>query len=113
MNITKDLTYEDEQSIGYRYNLIILDKRMAYLNIIYNCNNNESIITDFTSIETNKGYGSIILDYVIIETKKLKIKVIFLDDMSDRYRNLHNVYKKFGFNYLYDFGPEMKLILDS
>lgn len=112
MNITKDLTYEDEMSMGYRYNLIIENKCLSYLNIIYNCNDNESTITDFTSIETNKGYGSILLDYVIIEAKKIKIKVILLDDMSKRYRNLHNVYKKFGFKYLNDFGPEMKLTLD-
>lgn len=113
MDITKDLTYEDEMSIGYRYNLINESRRLAYLNIIYNRNDDESTITDFTSTETNKGYGSILLDYVIMEAKKIKIKVVFLDDMSNQYRNLHNIYKKFGFKYLHDFGPEMKLTLDS
>ena len=48
-----------------------------------------------------------------MEAKKIKIKVVFLDDMSDQYRNLHNIYKKFGFKYLHDFGPEMKLTLNS
>ena len=85
---------------------------MAYLNIIYNCNDNESTITDFSSTESNKGYGSILLDYVITEAKKIKMGVILLDDMSKQYRNLHNIYKKFGFKYLDDFGPEMKLTLD-
>ena len=112
MNITKELTYSDEISIGNRYNLICANKRIAYLNIIINYVDNESTITDFSCTESNKGHGSILLNYVIKEVKKLKIDVILLDDMSKQYRKLHNIYTKFGFNYLHDFGPEMKLTLD-
>lgn len=112
MIITKELTYDDEFSIGYRYNLINENAKLAYLNIIINHNDFSSIITDFSCININKGHGSILLNFVIGEMKKIQIKNITLDDMSNRYRNPHNIYLKFGFKYLYDFGPEMELLLD-
>jgi len=108
--ITKEITYNDEKCIGYRYNLMSPDVKLAYLNIIIDYHEKSSIITDFSCINTNKGSGSILLNFVIGElTKfnKIEIKNITLDDMSNRYRNLHNIYLKFGFNYIYESGPEM------
>ena len=112
MIITREITYDYEKCIGYRYNLMSPDIKLAYLNIIIDYNDNSSIITDFSCINTNKGSGSILLNFVIREMTKIQIKNITLDDMSNRYRQSHNIYLKFGFSYLYEFGPEMELLLD-
>jgi hypothetical protein len=114
MNITSDITYEDEESIGYIYNLMNINTntKIGYLNIIINYNEKSSIITDFYCMDTNKGHGSILLNFLINQMKKLQIKNITLDDMTNKYRNLHNIYTKFGFNYIYDVGPEMILLLN-
>lgn len=112
MNISIDISYEDKNNIGYRFNLTETNKKLGYLNIIFNYNEKTAIITDFSCIETNKGYGSILLNYVIQEMKKKDISKISLDDMSKQYRQQHNIYLKFGFTYIFDYGPEMEYVLE-
>jgi hypothetical protein len=112
MIITREITYDYEKCIGYRYNLMSPDVKLAYLNIIIDYEEKSSIITDFSCINTNKGSGSILLKFVIGEMIKIQIKNITLDDMSNRYRNIHNIYLKFGFKYVHEFGPEMELLLN-
>ena len=109
MFITHDITYKDKEYIGYKYSLINSITKIGYLNIIINYNEQSSTITDFYCIDTNKGHGSILMNFVIDEMKKIHIKCITLDDMSNRYRNLHNIYLKFGFKYIHNDGPEMEM----
>ncbi len=97
---------------GFRYNLFCANERVGYLNIIINCNEKSSTITDFSCVKFGKGFGSILLKSVINEIKNLKINIIMLDDMTNRYRQTHNIYLKFGFKYLYDSGPEMELVIN-
>ena len=111
MNIIRETTCKDKKYIEYKYNLINSITKLGYLNIIINYNKRSSTITDFSCIDTNKGYGSILMKYVISEMKKIQIKNIMLDDMSNRYRESHNIYLKNGFYYIHEFGPEMKLLL--
>lgn len=109
MYMTRDISYEDKECIGYKYNLINSITKFGYLNIIINYNEQSSTITDFYCTYTNKGHGSILMNFVIDEMKKIHIKCITLDDMSNRYRNLHNIYLKFGFKYIHNDGPEMEM----
>jgi len=112
MNITKDITYNNELCQGFRYNLLLENDTVVFLNIMINYEENVSVITDFFCIKKDEGYGSLLLNYVIEEIKRLKVKAMLLDDMTTRYRASHNIYRKFGFKYLYDYGPEMELLLD-
>lgn len=109
MNVICEISYENVNCIGYRYSLMDSNIKLGYLNIIIDYNENTSTITDFSCIKPNNGFGSILLDFVINEMKIIQINNITLDDMSNRFRNSHNIYIKFGFNYLHDFGPEMEL----
>lgn len=109
MMIIQTLNYKDDTYGDYSFSLLNLNKQLGHLNIIINFNENTATITDFESIAHNNGYGSILLDHVIKWVIDSKCKVICLDDMSERYRQTHNIYLKFGFEYLYDSGPEMEL----
>jgi len=113
MNIYEDLTYSDEFNKGYCYNLYINNEKKGYCNIIINDITKSSIITDFYCMKTNCGFGSILLKYLIEKIRKTKINIILLDDMSDRYRNSHNIYLKFGFRYISKTGPEMELKINN
>jgi len=59
----------------------------------------------------NCGYGSKLLKRLIKYSKGIGIRSIYLDDMSDGYRGTHNIYRKMGFKYINDDGPEMMLII--
>ena len=111
MNISKEITYYDNKTLGFTYNLYVKEHKMSYINIIVNINEKSSILTDFTSIKPNKGFGSKVLNYVINDMKNEFVNKITLDDMSTAYREKHNIYIKFGFTYLYEYGPEMVLFL--
>jgi len=76
----------------------------AYINIIISDVN--ITIVNLTSYIKNKGYASQLLKHVI-NISILKKLPIILDDMSDHFRNNHNIYIKHGFKYIYDEGPEM------
>lgn len=99
-----------------RYNLV-KNINLCFIIINTNLEDKESTITDFKSIESNKNYGSILLKHVINDIKNYnkkhleKISRICLDDMTERYRQKHNIYIKFGFIYKNNYGPEMILNL--
>jgi hypothetical protein len=95
------------------YILINNDKQIGFIDIIINYNDNTATIIDFLCINQNNGNGTILLNFIIEEMKKLKIKSILLDDMTDRYRDIHNIYLKFNFIYIHENGPEMELILNK
>jgi hypothetical protein len=113
MKITEEFIYADDNCEGFRYNLFNSGVKIAYLNIMIYKNTKSSIITDFYSMKTNKGYGSILLKELINKMEKLSIKNILLDDMTDRYRKAHNIYLKFCFEYICENGPEMQLIINT
>jgi hypothetical protein len=110
MILIKDKWYNNNKQIGFIYQLKS-NKQLGYLHIVINNIEHSSIITDFYCLETKKGYGTQLLNYAIKHLKKINIKYIYLDDMTIEYRKTHNIYKKFGFNYINNFGPEMILIL--
>jgi len=57
----------------------------------------------------NWGLGSILLKHAIDDTFNNNGLQIELDDVSARSRKSKNIYVKFGFEYVYDGGPEMIL----
>jgi GNAT superfamily N-acetyltransferase len=60
----------------------------------------------------NKGYGTMLLQYVISFCKnKFNVSEINLEDMSDNYRKKRNIYLKHGFKYNTKDGCEMRLQL--
>lgn len=61
--------------------------------------------------EQGKGYGSALLSEVIEYMRDQGYSCILLDDMSERARKPHNIYTKFGFEYVHEYGPEMILHL--
>jgi len=63
------------------------------------------------SCEQGKGYGSELLERIIEYMREQGYSSIHLDDMSDRARKPHNIYVKFGFRYVHEYGPEMILLL--
>ena len=68
--------------------------------------NNKVIIKNFKSnIPT---YGTYLLTHVYDEATKRNIEFIDLDDCSDRYRQTHNIYTKFGIKYIEEERPEMR-----
>ena len=71
-------------------------------------------IADFNVNEEyqNKGYGSLLMEYLIDHCKENNIRKIILDDMSDRFNQEHNIYLKFGFKYISNNFPEMELIFN-
>lgn len=69
------------------------------------------ISININNIYQNKGNGTTLLYNLIKYCKNNNIKTIFLDDMSDRFNQQHNIYLKFGFTYIEYGFPEMKLII--
>lgn len=57
------------------------------------------------------GYGTILLQECIEICKKKQIKIIELDDVTERYRQKNNIYVKYGFQYVHQHGPEMILMI--
>ena len=92
-----NIDYKDMTTI---FSLYENNEKIAYLEVCLNT------ITAFECYIPNKGYGSVLLKYVI-RTLKKDWPCIYLDDMSERYRKLHNIYVKYGFEYVDEDGPEM------
>ena len=63
-------------------------------------------------VQRGKGIGSILIKEIIKYAKSNNIKKIILDDMTDNYRQSHNIYIKHGFCYVDDYGPEMELFIN-
>jgi GNAT superfamily N-acetyltransferase len=57
------------------------------------------------------GIGSALLTRLVDYAKENNVKKIILDDMTDNCRQANNIYLKHGFNYLYEYGPEMELLI--
>ncbi|AYV76408.1 MAG: acetyltransferase GNAT family protein [Terrestrivirus sp.] len=55
----------------------------------------------------NKKIGTHLLRKLVIKMFDMGIVHIELDDMSDNYRKVRNIYVKHGFKYKYETGPEM------
>ena len=113
MNIEKILTTKNETIIN-KYIIYDNKKKSKIVGYItYVISNNNCTITSINIIKPNKGYGTILLNEVIKDIKEYfsNIKQIDLDDMSDQFRKEHNIYIKFGFKYINDYGPEMELLL--
>ena len=77
--------------------------------------NNEKICTILslnTDIEyRNKGYATKLLYYVINYCKLNDYKTLYLDDCSDNFNKINNIYLNIGFNYINNGSPEMVLFL--
>lgn len=54
-----------------------------------------------------QGIGSYLLANMIKKAEKNKIKMIELEDDSDRFKKKNNIYYNFGFHYAYDYDPKM------
>lgn len=88
--------------------------KIGYLKCYINLNTNTTSILDLYIRKKyrHKGYGTQLINKCINYNRKLKIKKIELDDMSDIHGN-NNIYYKLGFKYKYGYkkGPEMVLKL--
>jgi hypothetical protein len=94
---SSDLTFDELKNS--------FDIIFGYAEVVFNYSLQETIIV---SIRSNlKGCGSLLLDHIARESRKKNIDKITLDDMSDRFRQAHNIYVKFGFIYRDNTGPEM------
>lgn len=60
----------------------------------------------------NLGIGSKLLERIILDAQATNVDMIKVDDMSERYHKNHNIYTKFGFDYVDPTGgPEMVLYM--
>ena len=60
----------------------------------------------------NRGYGTALLRAVALGCRRLGLRRIDLDDMSDRQGQKNNIYVKFGFRYRRPGFPEMYMSIN-
>lgn len=61
-----------------------------------------------TNLYSSKmGDGTVMINCVAKCAINNGCSMIFLDDMSKRFRKPHNIYTKYGFRYMFSYGPEM------
>jgi GNAT superfamily N-acetyltransferase len=70
-------------------------------------------ILTLEAFEQGKGYGSALLARILEYMREKGFETVELDDMSDRARKPHNIYTKFGFKYVHEYGPEMIFFLGN
>lgn len=89
------------------------NKTVSKLEFVYDEDENTIMITNINTKKEfeGKGYASKLLRKLISFAKKHGVKEIYVDDMSDNYRKSSNIYRKFGFTYVDEYGPEMVLVL--
>lgn len=75
----------------------------------------EAIITSLNINERfrGKGYAYYLLYKTVEYLDSVDVYSITLDDDSDAFRKSGNIYLKFGFRYLSDYGPEMLGLVDE
>lgn len=115
----------DGTSVLLSYNYLDYDQT-GYLHAMYNVDNlhilrNNKVygypkillvgVLHVVPEARGKGIGSILLQELIQYAKLNNVKKIILDDMTDHYRQPHNIYVKHEFKYIGDFGPEMELLI--
>jgi hypothetical protein len=91
-----------------------IDCSISYIQYIIDSNNKEAslICLKTKTLFLNKGYATKLLTYSLKYFKKINIKKIELDDMSDRSWKDNNIYIYFGFKYINQFPePEMVLLI--
>ena len=79
----------------------------AYIETIWDFIGKEVTINAIETKIRNVGIGTMLINLVIDKAKSENYNVIVLDDMSKNYRKENNIYKKLGFVYVSDNGPEM------
>lgn len=85
----------------------------SYIHGIYDAESDELGIIDLyvKGEYRNKGIGTKLIKKIILYTyTKYKVKIVKLDDMSDKYRKKNNIYLKLGFHYDEIWGPEMTVL---
>lgn len=102
---------------GDDYSTIVLvlrdiEKEYGHLTYILNHEYQNATVIFFEVKEQCKGYGSLLMAEFLKDAKAKNMRRILVDDMSDRYRQPNNIYKKFGFWYLKDSGPEMLKVIN-
>jgi len=80
-----------------------IDNSFGHIQI--SIDNNTMTVTSLYS--RKKGCGTKLMMYSCKEQYDNGIKYIELDDCSERYREDHNIYVKFGMKYVDEYGPEM------
>lgn len=58
-----------------------------------------------------KGYGTMVLSDIIAYCTTNDIHKIYVDDMSDRFNQINNIYLNIGFKYIKKGFPEMVLVI--
>jgi hypothetical protein len=86
-------------------NPVVLDTGFAYVIVARNT------ILSLEAYIPDRGYGTDALQKGIAYIREQGYTHVLLDDMSDRYRKLHNIYVNHGFRYVHEHGPEMVLDL--
>lgn len=84
------------------------DRVRGYIYFIVN--EPQMTIMSFYCRDRGIGIGDVLLRHSIRYANDINIDEIVLDDMSDRYRQPHNIYTKHHFMYLDVSGPEMHLV---
>jgi GNAT superfamily N-acetyltransferase len=106
MIITKLFTQNNLQNIIIK---IIINNNIGLLHAIIQENICNLNTLNIEKEYQNKGYGSILLNYLIKYCKENNINYITVDDMSDNFNKKNNIYVKFGFTYIVKGFPEMIL----
>jgi GNAT superfamily N-acetyltransferase len=87
----------------------------SYLEVFLNVEEGSAHIMNLMTVEPylGKGYASLLLNHLInvVLKKDGQYNSLTVDDMSDRFMKSHNIYIKYGFEYLLESSPEMVLLI--
>jgi GNAT superfamily N-acetyltransferase len=91
---------------------IVINYEGAYVSGIYDKNTEELGILDLyvPGRIRGRGIGTNLVKSIVKKCyDNYNLKIITLDDMSDRHREKNNIYTKMGFYYCDYWGPEMSI----
>jgi len=87
----------------------------SYLEVFLNVEEGSAHIMNLLTVEPylGNGYASLLLNHLIdnVLKKDGQFNSLTVDDMSEHFMQNHNIYRKYGFEYLVDGLPEMVLLL--
>ena len=99
-----------EEEYKGNVNQTIMQESMVagYINTIFNTQTKQLIIVFIESIMTSLGIATFLILNILKKADRQGLTTVILDDMSDNYRQVRNIYTKIGMTYVDDTGPEME-----
>ncbi len=106
---TKKASIKNVDDFAYNPDII------AYLQFHTDDETDEARVTSVrvTKKYRRRGYAYFLFLKMILYLRGVKIETVTLDDDSDNYRKLNNLYTLLGFEYLASAGPEMFVEVDT